>query len=494
MASVEDILLMQGRSRANAMRERSAIKAQGWTNLADIIGGTVNQLGQERQQRQSAQREQAIAQTLKEILSRDQEPDPNELMALVGPERTAKIMDALKAGAELHRGVTDDARTTAGRFAAGVNALPRPLQEEWWPGIRAAAVKGGLPDLPEQFSPESLQMVSQWASGAPKDKPLITGVAAGGGPERQVDAPGVVPYQEPKPQPAPKQFEVVVKGPNGRPIKKLVDEATMQAGVEQYERPAATPQSAPTYEWVLRDGKPANIQRGTAKAGDVPYTQPRAGAQFDPEMDPDLLNAASRASMSVTPAKREAFTNLANRLWREGDTDQLKEIVRQASVENESEASKAMIRGRQTTIAALDDAKGMLEELKAAGVPTGWLSGTFEDLARRVGESTDPKLATFKTRLMDALINYRRAATGAAFGVKEGADYERLFPNYKQSLPVNLAVIEGLTRAMKGNDQVFWENKLGKGGAALVGATGGGGQVEEWTRDASGKLVKKGAK
>lgn len=464
MASVEEILLMQGRNRANALRERSAIQTQGWTNLADIIGGGVTQFAKEHQQRSEAQ-------AVKALLSRKEPPTPEEVFAVFGPERGAKILDGLNAAAELHHKNIVDVRDTAGRLAAGVQALPPALQQEWWPEIRKSAIEGGIGDersIPEQFSPEYLTLIGQWSQGKLPEKP--SDFTLGPGQQRfgpQGGAPiASVPVTPPAARPPQR---VVTKGPDGKPIVKMIPEADLAAGVEQYVAPQ-TP-TKPDYEWIIRDGKPLQVQKGSVKPGDVPYTPPRAGTQFDPEMDAEIRNAAARAVLSVAAAKREAFTGQVNRLWSEGNTDELKSIIRQAALENEDVTTKAQIRARAATIAALDDTKVMLEELKAAGVNPNWFTGTVEDLARKMGTTTDPKLVALKNRLLDTLINYRRAATGAAFGEKEGRDYAQMFPNYSQTLPVNLATIEGLTRAMKGNDRVFWENKLGKGGAALVGAT-----------------------
>lgn len=220
-------------------------------------------------------------------------------------------------------------------------------------------------------------------------------------------------------------------------------------------------------EWVMRGGQAVQIRKGTAQPGDIPY---KAGIELDAEIPSNLKTALDRAVMSVPERRRGTVIQTANRLWSEGNQGELKEVIRQAALEGEDVTTKGQIRSRQATIAALEDTKTMLDELKAAGVPTGWFTGTVEDLVRRIGETTDPRRVALKNRLLDTLIQYRRAATGAAFGEKEGQTYAQMFPNYSQSMPVNQAAIEGLIRAMRGNDQTYWESKLGKEGAALVGA------------------------
>lgn len=119
-------------------------------------------------------------------------------------------------------------------------------------------------------------------------------------------------------------------------------------------------------------------------------------------------------------------------------------------------------------MASLNDASAILQEMQAKGVPTGFLTGTAEDLVRKVGKSTNPEYVALANRLAGTLINYRRAATGVAFGEREAAQYEKMFPNYRNELPVNLALIQGLQREMKTYDDVYWESKLGKDGKAFV--------------------------
>jgi hypothetical protein len=60
----------------------------------------------------------------------------------------------------------------------------------------------------------------------------------------------------------------------------------------------------------------------------------------------------------------------------------------------------------------------------------------------------------------------------------EGREYERLAPGYRNTLPLNEALIDGLIASMGVRDREFWTRKLGAKGAALVGAlpaSGGGG-------------------
>ena len=190
---------------------------------------------------------------------------------------------------------------------------------------------------------------------------------------------------------------------------------------------------------------------------------------IDSTMDTAHKTALERAVLGVPAARRPAVASLANRLWAEGNTTELKDVIRQAAIESENVDTKNQVLGRMATLASLRDTRDILKELEAKGVPTGWLTGTVENLARRLGKTTNPEYVALSNRLMGTLINYRRAATGVAFSARESADYERMFPNYKNDLPVNLAQIDGIERELTTYDKEYWTHKLGEHGSALVG-------------------------
>lgn len=190
------------------------------------------------------------------------------------------------------------------------------------------------------------------------------------------------------------------------------------------------------------------------------------------ELPSEYKTAAARAMLAVPANRRILLSETVNRLWSEGKTYELKDVIRQAAIESENVDTKNQVLGRVATVASLKDTDAILTEMKAKGVPTGFFVGTAENLVRKLGETTNPEYVELANRLQGTLINYRRAATGVAFGAKEGADYERMFPNYKNELPVNQALIRGLLREMSTYDRAYWEHKLGPEGAKLVGVGG----------------------
>lgn len=196
-------------------------------------------------------------------------------------------------------------------------------------------------------------------------------------------------------------------------------------------------------------------------------SQARLGVSSD-GLTPVYRNALERVIGNLPANRRGPKVNHAERLLAEGNEKELKDFIRQTAIDGENVDTKNTILGRQATLASLRDTRAVLQELQAAGVDTNRFTGGAEDLARWLGTTTDPRLVALSNRLADTLIGYRRAATGAAFGDREGAAYEKMFPNYRSTLPVNVALLDGLERSMRTYDFEYWRHKVGDEGYAQI--------------------------
>jgi hypothetical protein len=106
---------------------------------------------------------------------------------------------------------------------------------------------------------------------------------------------------------------VTVPGPDGKPMRKLVTEDELTAGVPEYREPKEPREGPrPDYEWVMRDGKPVQIQKGSARPGDTPYD---ATAQRNKPSDVPSEYQAERAQRT-----KDAVTSLKSKVspWTTG--------------------------------------------------------------------------------------------------------------------------------------------------------------------------------
>jgi len=212
-----------------------------------------------------------------------------------------------------------------------------------------------------------------------------------------------------------------------------------------------------------------------------------------------MQNIFDSAISNVVPNKRGPLVERANRLMAEGNTEELKTVITNAVLESTPATIRERVQGRMETVSALQAIRNDLTDLQKRGVPTGWLTGTVEDLTRKLGTTGNPEYVALGNRIGIALANYRRSMTGAAWTESEGKEYLTRFPGYQNDPSVNMAQIGGLLDAFNISNRSFWSTKLGPqgadllgyGGTAPAGGSGGGGGLGTITRDANGNIVVK---
>jgi hypothetical protein len=190
------------------------------------------------------------------------------------------------------------------------------------------------------------------------------------------------------------------------------------------------------------------------------------------EIPVDWRTAFGLATANLSRDKRENEERLFNQAFINTPADKrgeaFKTIVRNAAIISERPVEQTNIMSRAQMATALTDVEKGLQELQDAGIPTDWFNGTVYDLQRRLGSGT-PEQVRLGVRLNTMLSTYTKAMSGVQFSEEEAKRYKTLFPNYKNSFVVNIAAIQGLRDDMMANDRTYWEGKLGKDGARLIG-------------------------
>lgn len=200
----------------------------------------------------------------------------------------------------------------------------------------------------------------------------------------------------------------------------------------------------------------------------------RPGSTTASVLPNDLQTALDRSTLRFPKDQRTRAVETLNRMWAANPDDpQIKQTIIQLATEGENVETKKQIRGRQAMLNSLRQVDGVLDELEKAGVQTGLYRGSWENLQRALGTSSDPRLVRLGTRLDALLVEYRRNTTGVQFSERESEAYARMFPTYKNAPPVNRALIKGLADEASSQDLSYWTQKLGPAGASLVGAIPG---------------------
>lgn len=448
-ATVADLMMQAGNQQAQAQLQKGAVWGRALGNIGDIASGAIldyqkqkaqapiiaAKLADEQSQRQARdlgtqktqmeidqmQRDQAQGEMLKSLYADPANPPTlNKIASIVGPERAAAII-------KLH-GVADptkqykDVSELLRDGLLGVAALPESARPEGYKitvdGIRSR----GIPVdqiAPPEYDANSFARLLNYGK-APEAPPTLQHI--------ETDK-GIQPWN-------PKTNELLP--PIAQPKPKQVDPVAAEL---------------------------AQIRLGEArtKAADE-KTQSEAFGKVPVER----RTAIDRVTNSMPKERAASWRKTLSGLAVDGNEEDLRSAMKQAAIESEPSTSRTQLQGREQMVGSLLDAKAILSDMKTRGVPTDILTGSVEDIARKLGTSTNPEYVRLGNRLASTLIAYRKAATGAQFSEKESSQYQKMFPNYSNEFPVNDALIQGLLDEAQTNNRIFWSNKVGSKAAGWI--------------------------
>lgn len=304
MPSVTEILLDQARQQANAQRERGALIGNTVAGLAQIPGQVMAQRqadqdrqiqrqGQQQQYDLNAQRLEAGQQELagnKAGAERQSKlaqiwADPSiyeptgavnrqaiqqRVLATV-PDAWPQVEKTITELEQARQGLKKTYMEILGRTADAIRGAGND-PNTFHLAVSSLARDGVIPqDEAEKYldvsDPQQIASALAMWSPAPKVEPftLSQGQTRFGWDGKPLaSAPA-----------EPKMREVVVRGPNGRPVKKLVPESELIAGVEEFREPRADAMPSFQAKEVLNDaGRPvmANFDARTGR-----YIDPESG-------------------------------------------------------------------------------------------------------------------------------------------------------------------------------------------------------------------------
>lgn len=520
--SLADLMRRRGDDEARMYLQQGDIAAQGWANAGNTIANAISGWQKNVQQNRQLELEAAKESRLAEREGIQMESARMDLATKKRGQKGAETARAILPLARRENGVVGYDRDliqremeTAGHadmvpdiFArldeqeAGhfkvIEARREAIAGDAWRVLQGGDTSpetfGAMLDLwgendlapkreldalrkaAEKEGPERALMAA--VESSPRFAEMLQKARQANAPDLATVAPGATVYDKRNPE----------AGPIFTAPQEPKTPANIEAAILQETDPAKRAELVALKERLTAAGRAPDIDRRAPIAvigpdGKPVFVRPDQAVGMAPastreqytgsKMPPEYQNALDRAILNIASAKRAPILQMANRYAEAGDTAGLGDVIRQAAIDTENVDTKNQILGRRATVASLADTRQTLEELKAKGVSTGILTGTVEDVVRKLGKTTDPELVALKNRLQGTLINYRRAATGVAFGEREAAQYKEMFPNYKNDLPVNIALINGLEREMNTYDAEYWTHKLGKEGAELVGVMPG---------------------
>lgn len=384
--------------QADAVRRSGEIRGQMATNLGNVAAGTLRDLLKYRQE--APQRAAEAQRQQQETQIRQGTLDAQQRQSGAAEQARAQTVHDQIVG-EMY----------------GIRNAPEPQKPALWSSFRSRVVGNKLiaPDeIPEQYPGDAeidaqarglLDLKSQWEQANQKQP---EGFTLGEGQQRFGPDGKVIASGPPKPESVkePQTYEVVVRGPNGRPVKKLVTKEQLMAGVEQYEKPDATTADVTS---LTPQGLDAAAMM-FAKTGQLP-----ALGMGDKTTRKEIINraAALMPGLDVASAKADFTANQQSLSALQKQRDAISAFEQTASKNIDiflAQAGKVVDTGSPLTNtaarfvtgkmlgapdqAAYDAARQVAvnEIAKITGNPN--LTGTLSDAARHEVESFNPRNAT----------------------------------------------------------------------------------------------------
>lgn len=180
-----------------------------------------------------------------------------------------------------------------------------------------------------------------------------------------------------------------------------------------------------------------------------------------PQEDLALAINTALATSNLSNDARKAVANNVNQYLQQGDVGAAKDALLTA-IQNKLSATEndKLLAWEQGYQAVVDIEQG-LEDLRKAGIDTGFLVGKSEEALQKIGQTTDTETARLKAKVAMAIINYRKNVSGAAFTESEAREYTNIFPSIGKTKELNDALIKNLKESFTSNKDGFIRRKVG---------------------------------
>ncbi len=151
------------------------------------------------------------------------------------------------------------------------------------------------------------------------------------------------------------------------------------------------------------------------------------------------INAFNNATAGLGVQKSEQASKVFAGYINNGDLEGAKAYIVRTALANAGADQQNQAIGRTQALSAMTDVESLLAQAKAKGVDTNILSGNLVNIGTKLGASPNTDLSYIGSRILQALITYRKGMTGVAFGPQEAADYVKIFqtsPILLKKLPI----------------------------------------------------------
>lgn len=192
-----------------------------------------------------------------------------------------------------------------------------------------------------------------------------------------------------------------------------------------------------------------------------PVTLPNSAAMDSSQLNSTVLNALAGIKFSSVDAKRTASADI-KRLLANGNTEEAKSLLKRFVRNSATATQLEKIDGKEDLKTTLLGIQEDLRDFEKNGGDLGIFTGLKRKALEKGGITDDPRLSEIANRIAIAIVDYRKAVSGAAFTPSEAAEYERIFPSEGKTQELNEAKIESLIKTVDIQVDGFLKRNLGE--------------------------------
>lgn len=231
-------------------------------------------------------------------------------------------------------------------------------------------------------------------------------------------------------------------------------------GITPGAKPTTASLSLPSFdEWAR------GMERSLASDPSIMSSDPRKLREvYDRTVGaaPSYLDASFGLSLKFPgDSKGQAFLADLQSTIDKGDFPRAKDKLKKAALDTADMETGRQVRGRDSSLRALDSIERDLQEYTKKGGSLNILTGTYEDMARKIGTVSDPERRRIATKIQSAIADYRKSISGAAFTESEKKEYDAMFPSTLNTEALNLANISAMRDIFNQGNESFYRQQLG---------------------------------
>lgn len=168
------------------------------------------------------------------------------------------------------------------------------------------------------------------------------------------------------------------------------------------------------------------------------------------------------ASAKLDSKDRTAIQRNVNTLLAQGNTVAAADALLTSAIDTLDVGAKERVQGFYDAIKNLQQIQTATDEFISAGGDINLLAGTAEQVAQKLGTTTDPKLAYIATRIRVSTFAFINSFSGAAFTDSERKNYTDTFPAITNTNTLFDAKVKAITDTFNSNIESRLGTKLGK--------------------------------